>query len=1476
MSAKTMVKEVADYSVQAIEEDQLDGVLAPLTAHGHRPSPVGWLAPQGLLADVSPDGYDERSGQPVSVRNPDYFNPGTVVKLSDGQRTQYSVVVSSRLRGQDGVVYLLDQAEGLFSFESASLSAEMRHPVNVNHCSRRMLELLMEGIEYTEGGIKEGEELGNQVSYDLASEVAQVIIKNRPIRGIEHLIDLLGVMYHVKRGSFTGAKGTVTPGMVQVGSQGGKGADMSAEMALAIVQNAINPVHRSLRQSTMPFCFVSQDYYTVETASSINDAGGNERARFRLRETFRVAPPRELLFRLDTQADFENTIVAGRYGRYTETHPKPLALYLRHNAKPEARLYRNMLHFDDPNRPGFFADTTTGDVRLQPSRLGTPQGENGGFQEHFDGDLVGAVATGLKKKNTGQRAEDIVPEGYSLSTGPYSLPLDEGSGGGGGQTGASGSGRLGATGPQLGAVVDGLGLRPFVVEFYMKPEDFGSDVGVLSMIGADTDTDYIRAYYDGGEETFRFLVHDNAEPQTNLTGSGSNQFEEAVEIQWKPESGMLEDDTWYHISLHVGGASPGEIALFVDGFKRGGCVNQGTLQGNLSMTSNSFDVDPPQGYDLLVPDEGPFWIGTEIVYAKRVGGNSFEIMDNQNGVYPRGRGARGTEAISHGAGEVVRPFGYSAVLTSDVSQFDQVHPQGGGQLEGALNPLAILGIAGPSTPDTFPAPPPGSPISVEVLDLQSATEIQLRLLNDADPNASMLMETFQSGGGYALIVAPAFPSAAQASQGSGGDLGDEFVAQIVRYQSFSGSTLTGITAVPANVLPPELADGMEWNVGQGSEKIKLSHASNNVKLVIGYSGAGTNSPSLATIMPLSVGVDDASTYHEVVNPQNPSYAQLIEDGSKPTFDAIKSDDYHLEWVAYFGIDLEIGALVCANPEIEQVSGYLKTYVDFHIPAPSPNPPFFPEPLIVNGFLRWRGQAGTSSFGYQSWSDTYTTHSDGREVIPTFRTTRVATSTTNGEASPGYGDSVTFVSFDNQYRIRRQIAWTFEEHAAFTESLTQTTAQLLATWATHGLQGAFNFDRRQFTRIIKYPSGELPDISKQGGEAFLGVDTVGGIAQAGGLLDEVRLRQLEPRRFVLWDQEEIYPASGGGGSGAGTSSSSPVQIAIDENSEGIDIPIANAQWVPNPILSLNANTPFHRFPDGREVVVGEAEGLPSDLTGLVLIDDEVLGFVNVGSSGGNAVLQDCRRGLLGTMPQTHSYGSAITFLDWREVTKLANQVDPEDYELAIADALGFNSRGGTVRINDEMLHYGFAERTIMRMPRRVDRQRGETVGIFRGRYGTQRGSHDQDSLVIDWPFRYWDRYEESCDDPELGFYELSITEPRAFFRQLAWSHEFPRPRIGMKVLCRFDSKVPWDTPVDLAGGKIRLFDSKSGQTEGFRNRQLLNVNGKGVEVRVFFTFEENAFDPDMGRVNDWKETPRLLDFDIRYLAAPFVISRETLK
>lgn len=1423
MPSPTVLKEVASYAKQPLTEDRLDDVFGPLTVHGYRPTTSGWLATQQVISDIEPQNYEPATGgQPLIVRNPDYFNRGTVVKITDGATTEYNIVNFCARQGEQGRILLQDQISKQYLPDTATISAEMRHPVNINLCSPRVLELLLTDLQWR-GSTSGNPYDENRVSPDLAAEIAQVVVKNRPIRGIEHFVDLLAALYHVKQGSFTeNPESTVTSSDVAVGGS----AVFTPAMALAVVQNALNPCHRELFGSTMPFTFTSHDYFTVETQASVNDAGGTERARARLRETFKTAPPREIAIRLDTQADFEEAVVSGRQGRFVESYPEPLSFFTNFTAKPEPRYLRNMLYFDSPDRRGIFANREEGEVRLQPSRL---QVQPGGFEEHFDGDLQGAVTVGQRVINTGVRPELIVPEGWPLTNGAFELPL-------------TGRGNAGA--------LDQLGLNPFVVEMYMKPEAWGQGPVMLSVTGADPASDFIRAWYDITDRALHLKVHDNTIDSANVGTGAGGAIEEAAEVVWQVPQALLEDDTWYHFAMHIGGSRPGDIVLEVDGRKVGQSRFASRLTRNFSQSASQFEVEDATGW----PDEGLFWVGNEVVAATRTSGNTYTVFDNPNGAnfMPFGRGARGTDPVSHNQGESVRLFGYSMCPAQRTTNMGgEVISEGGGTLTADLLPLNCCGVMGNQNESIMIGQ---NSFSVETLDLTAVNQIDLMPF----PNEQIAVdqETFQANGGYAILVAAQVPTGSISNQNNLFDASSMAVVML-RYTSRQGNRLQGVQAV-ADPLNPTLVHGQPL-MQNGATFLCQTLP----KIVTRFGGGGPQEPPRCAIFPISVALNDVEGFRDVELTNNGPAIEYVQIGNPQLTPTLSSfANYALEWVGYYGVDRQNGMLVC-NPRQALGAAAEIIRVNSLLGGNNNGMPTKPDLGQLNALLQFRSQAQTEQFQFNIVGNANSIHTSGTAGVPTFFVSPVA-ATSSVEFAVGFGDQVTLISPIDRHRSRRSIAWGWNYRAAFT---TNSAVRINQIDLPQGGRSIENVDRRRYTRLVKFPSGEMPNIVNAA-EAWVGGDSAA--ALTAGLIDEVRMRRLPRERYVVWDDLQVGPLA---------NPPTPYPLAVSDSDS--DIPVVRAEWIPDlPVaggtgaVGGNILNSFNWLTDGRELRVdGNTLGqLPSD-AGLIVIGDELIAYRNVDPGG---ILQDCERGFLGTVATAHSYGEDVAFLDWRAVSKLANQVQPEDYNVIVGASLGFNPNGGTVLIGREMMHYTRTLGPVLIQPRAIDRQSGNERGIFRGRYGTLRGSHSTDDIVLDMPFRYWDRYAPDSDDPELGFYEFAVNEPRAFFRRLEWTHRFPKPRLGMKVVCRFDPTLPWETPPSQSGGRIVVFDSENGQTQDFLNRALLNVDGRGIDVRVFFTYEQNAFDPVMFNTNDWKETARLMDFTVAYLAAPLVLKREVLR
>jgi hypothetical protein len=156
--------------------------------------------------------------------------------------------------------------------------------------------------------------------------------------------------------------------------------------------------------------------------------------------------------------------------------------------------------------------------------------------------------------------------------------------------------------------------------------------------------------------------------------------------------------------------------------------------------------------------------------------------------------------------------------------------------------------------------------------------------------------------------------------------------------------------------------------------------------------------------------------------------------------------------------------------------------------------------------------------------------------------------------------------------------------------------------------------------------------------------------------------------------------------------------------------------------------------------------------------------------------------------------------------------------------------------------------------------GKGGGIFRGRYGTQATGHTAGSAVILFPFRYWDRWAERADAPEMAYFEFSIGQPDAYWKRVFWDVENPAvfgPRLG--VLQKTDPDVPWDADPDEDFGLVELFEGKLDQAGN-----TIGAQSDRAAWRAFIEYESGAFDPVDGLSHGWKTTPRLRLFGVEYM------------
>jgi hypothetical protein len=163
------------------------------------------------------------------------------------------------------------------------------------------------------------------------------------------------------------------------------------------------------------------------------------------------------------------------------------------------------------------------------------------------------------------------------------------------------------------------------------------------------------------------------------------------------------------------------------------------------------------------------------------------------------------------------------------------------------------------------------------------------------------------------------------------------------------------------------------------------------------------------------------------------------------------------------------------------------------------------------------------------------------------------------------------------------------------------------------------------------------------------------------------------------------------------------------------------------------------------------------------------------------------------------------------------------------------------------------------------------GIFRGRYGTVPAAHLFGTPVIFFPVRYWDRYSDRADGPELAYFGLSVDQPNAFWRSVFFDvEEVEGAQIEVlqrSIAAGRGAPPPWDADPETTPG---LDHFVLGMPNGEGNP--VNVQADRLEWRVFVRYAPGAFDPINGLSTGWKRVPRLSMFGVEYLGPNQVLRR----
>lgn len=1414
----------------------------------------------------------------LRLRDARWFSEGTTVMITDGITTELGIV---RTAGRANAITLMDPPANDYNAFTALAVPLARRPVNINTASLDVLRALVLHLQLRN---RQG-----RISPAEARVLTQVIAESRPFTSFQDFVERLVL----PAGGFEPWPDPVPETLREmVGGQtelASRGAEEGEEVevfvpiideddARALYKNAVNANDAELGFSTMPFSFVSNDVHAMELRAAINAPSGVQRARGSREQIELIVPQRDLLFLATRQEDFERSLRLTREAPGWATGPRSTSRWdTIYNTTPPTRSRAHlgprdtMPAFDPLAQDAVYTfasrDEEEDGYALPWAYRTAESGFYAGRVEHFD-----------------HEARDA--EGRYLPDGTVVRGTDDG--------------MVGWNGPfEL--------QQPLAFSMWLQPRALESGARYFDVGGPYIDTDRISLELEDNDLVLRVIDGTGDHPFT--------AFEERGELRYDLSGNGpgLPLDTWIHLQVDIRGNRPDQMTMLVDGRYWARTPGLTRLSGPLSGDSTVIPVESTEGF----PARCILVIGTELIEATVAGPTSFSAVYGTQGENAGfgGRLARqrfggveltgddtplnisGLGVGSFPAGTTVQLYGGAPLLASNV-------PAVQGELASDLGTFAVgrvVGMAENEMEAVVVLGASGNAFNLGLgLDTQASGSLEIQ---PADPNMTpeQVMAAFSPSGGYAALLWADFAPRIQDDAGTVSPVttvnGTRFgEIEVIHYTGFEGNLLQFDRR--GDNLPEleNLANAGPDIAGRGAFIFDFQQSGVSWNL---------NPPPWeqynfqTKIIPISLPVSGAEQF-EPAQAENSKFVQITYQGSQAP---------STEWVRYD--ELEAGQFVRNAPSALRAAQFAVqggvTQIDAdgtgNPPPTGPTPPGPPAPPAPSGspavpapeppappsapasaaaaapvdgaYWHWRmGEAEDadfpvtrsvrSYFQFRGVLGTYPhVHSQGAVVLPVWS---IADRGVFGgllgrfdpiflmeftPTNPGWPGIVHRAHLPNEYTVYHvqqdeQTPLGVSAGAA-PESVGQTGFQLGVQYVA--LQDAAqvpmtpgsissdptNFESRIFARASMFPSGELPRTTT--------TVAVGGSFRGGGNI---------PSALV---DEIFYGNVDFASAGTGTPGSQLI-LALDLGELDNTLSVR-----PNSIRNALGEL---GFANGRFL-----DQLPQD-AGLLRIGDEILCYDSLDAGSGLVTIASGGRGLLGTDPQPHATGETVTFLQHVNVSVLAAGLDAEDGLIVLAALDGF-AREGTVRIDDELIHYDWLESGGLAMPR-SSREPGaqdrEGPGIFRGRYGTSPAGHVAGTPVIEVPIRYWDRWAEGADAPEMNYFTLSVSQPNAFWGSAFWDVREPAgagPRLG--VLQRTDPEVPWDAPPQGTPGLDLIWDGLQGGEGNPIGRQ-----SDRVEWRVFLRHEPGSFDPVGGMSHAWKRVPRLSYFGAEYMGPGMVLKR----
>ncbi|MHC4938844.1 MAG: hypothetical protein ACYTHK_07745 [Planctomycetota bacterium] len=381
------------------------------------------------------------------------------------------------------------------------------------------------------------------------------------------------------------------------------------------------------------------------------------------------------------------------------------------------------------------------------------------------------------------------------------------------------------------------------------------------------------------------------------------------------------------------------------------------------------------------------------------------------------------------------------------------------------------------------------------------------------------------------------------------------------------------------------------------------------------------------------------------------------------------------------------------------------------------------------------------------------------------------------------------------------------------------------------------DYRTYTRVLCFPSGEMPDNAPAMNGPWIGRSIEGAVTAC--TIDEIT----GDGRDTNWD------------------------FTLQESISATDTTIAliSPEGIPNEA----------DVPDG---------------PGLIRVGDEMIVWDEAAIEDNALVFTGCIRGTMLSDPQPASVGTRVEPMFGFYVGILTSAVDNQTNTIP-AKGLGKFPPQGVVRLEDteaedaELRIYTTNVITELRMPI----AEGIGSGLFLGRYGSIARPFQSGTPVFYQPVRTWDRYSNFVDNPEIACFSFSAKFKDAFIKRVVWKEGQMPFYTNVRVVVRLDESVSWN-----AKSSDVLFLSRDGGRseeavpEKFQRRlkeagsalkflrameqpkaaNLLGINtgvqADTVEARLYCIYEKGAFQWNNPRINAWKQSPIVQAFAIEYV------------